>query len=106
MPRETPSAAPHIRTADPVLPAPERVAEFIRATLDRTAAYSWPPAARALSEGRAVKPTRRGWINFYLWRRQFRPPLDLRAVEVETALATGLLATPKASSDPAEGHTL
>lgn len=98
--------APLAKQVAPGLPAAERVAEFIKASLDRAAAYSWPPAARAFAEGRAVKPTRRGLIHFYLWRRQFRPPLDLRAVEVETALAPDLFATTPPPADPTEGHTL
>ncbi|MCP4455711.1 MAG: hypothetical protein GY809_29985 [Planctomycetes bacterium] len=62
-----------------------RVIDLIRATQDRSAAYQWPPVARALAEGLTPKLTRKGTRIFYQFRRQYRAQIDLRALDVEVA---------------------
>lgn len=102
-------SAPKPTTRQPALgiPAAEEIAEFIRAVIDRSAAYHWPPAERALARGEPVRPTRRGWAVFYQWRREHRPPLDLRAVELEAARAPQLFAGSNGTPAPAtEGLTI
>ena len=84
-----------------------RVHDLIAAVQDRSAAYSWPPAARAFTQGQRPQLTRRGWRVFYQYRQQFRRVIDIRAIEVEVARHAELFAT---NNDPpavtAEGLTI
>ncbi|MFH0899236.1 MAG: hypothetical protein V2A73_01275 [Pseudomonadota bacterium] len=93
----------------PRLPPAEGVTDLILGIIDRTAAYSWPPAAAMLATGHAPRLTRRGWHLYYLHRQEQRsklPPLDLRAIEAELAYHTELFAGSDTGGDEAEGMTL
>lgn len=83
----------------------ERARCFIAAVQDRTAAYSWPPAAAALAEGRMPRLTRAGWRLFYQHRDECRTAVDLRAVEAELGRLDAL-AAPSSAPPPSEGLTI
>ncbi|MBI4918094.1 MAG: helix-turn-helix transcriptional regulator [Acidobacteria bacterium] len=105
-PAEVPPADPDRDASTPA----DQAIEFIRAALDRSAAYSWPSVAHLLASGQAVRLKRRGYMLFYQWRKLFRPPaLDTRAVEVELARRAemaAMLALRNPSLRAAEGLTL
>jgi hypothetical protein len=86
--------APSPQTAPSDWPPAERIAEFVRDVVARSALYAWPPTADASSNGTAPRLTRAGKILFQILQREESGPLvDLRAVEAELAAHRDLFST-------------
>jgi hypothetical protein len=116
MPASALAVPPSPQHAPSDRPPAERIAEFVRDVVARSALYAWPPTADASPNGTAPRLTRAGKILFQILQREESGPLvDLRAVEAELAAHRDLfsaLATPaqaageseSSPSDPASGE--